>query len=56
MAEAPWNNYYGRQMSARDMSNLLGTFGIESQNVRLGDQVRKGYRSQDLWDAWHRYA
>jgi hypothetical protein len=55
MAEAPWNNYYGRQISARDMSNLLGTFGIESQNVRLGDQVRKGYRSRDLWDAWHRY-
>lgn len=55
MAEAPWNNYYGRQISARDLSNLLGTFDIESQNVRLGDQVRKGYRSQDLWDAWHRY-
>lgn len=56
MPEAPWSSYYGRQLSARDLAGLLGAFGVESQNVRIGDSVRKGYRANDLWDAWTRYA
>jgi hypothetical protein len=55
MSESPWNIYYGRQMSARDLASLLATFDVESKNVRLGSDVRKGYLAADLWDAWQRY-
>ena len=55
MAEAPWASYYGRELSARDLAGLLGQFGVESREVRIGNQHRKGYRADDLWDAWTRY-
>ena len=54
--EAPWASYYGRQFSDRDLASLLGQFGVESRTVRIGDEHRKGYRCDDLWDAWTRYA
>jgi hypothetical protein len=56
LAEAPWSSYYGRELNARDMATLLSQFGVESKNVRIGQDVRKGYYAADLWDAWQRYA
>jgi hypothetical protein len=56
IAEAPWSNYYGRQLNARDLAGLFGQFGVESREVRIGAEHRKGYRCDDLWDAWTRYA
>ena len=53
--EAPWASYYGRQFSDRDLASLLGQFGVESREVRIRDEHRKGYRAEDLWDAWMRY-
>jgi hypothetical protein len=53
--EAPWSNYYGRQLSPRDLATLLGQFDVESREVRIGPEHRKGYRAADLWDAWTRY-
>jgi Protein of unknown function (DUF3631) len=55
IAESPWASYYGRQFSARDLAGLLGQFGVESREVRIGNDHRKGYRAEDLWDAWTRY-
>jgi hypothetical protein len=54
--EAPWASYYGRPFSDRDLAGLLGQFGVESREVRIGAEHRKGYRADDLWDAWTRYA
>jgi len=55
MTEAPWNNYYGRQISARDLAGLLGQFGVDSREVRIEAEHRKGDHAADLWDAWTRY-
>jgi hypothetical protein len=54
--EAPWASYYGRPFSDRDLAGLLGQFGVESREVRIGAEHRKGYRADNLWDAWTRYA
>ena len=56
LPEAPWASYYGRQFSDRDLASLLSQFGIESREVRIKDEHRKGYRCDDFWDAWTRYA
>jgi hypothetical protein len=55
MSESPWASYYGRQITARDLASLLGQFDIEPREVRIADVHRKGYRRDDLWDAWVRY-
>jgi hypothetical protein len=55
MDEAPWGDWYGRKFSARDLAKVLRNYGAKSRDVRIGDAVAKGYRSQDLWDAWTRY-
>ena len=55
MPEAPWSSYYGRNISPRDLASLLEAFGVESKNVRIAGQVRKGYARDDLFDAWQRY-
>lgn len=34
--EAPWADYYGHALSARDLARLLRPFGIRSGNHRLG--------------------
>jgi Protein of unknown function (DUF3631) len=54
--EAPWERYYGRTFSDRDLAGLLGQFGIKSREVRIGTDHRKGYSAADLWDTWTRYA
>lgn len=62
--EAPWGNWdewHGRPLAARDLARLLGQYTtadgkpVRSRDVRIGDVNRKGYRREDLRDAWHRY-
>lgn len=53
--EAPWGDLHGKPINARGISNRLGTYGVRSKNVRIGDHVAKGYARADLWDAWQRY-
>jgi hypothetical protein len=54
--EAPWADYYGQRISDRAIAKLLRPYGIRSRDVKLDDVVRKGYRREDLHDAWQRYA
>jgi len=53
--EAPWGDYYGRPLSARDLARLLRPYGIRSRNIRVHGAVPKGYVRGDLADAWARY-
>jgi hypothetical protein len=54
--EAPWASYYGRGLDARDLSTLLSHYGIKPVNVRSkASGVVKGYKRDDLHDAWERY-
>lgn len=54
--EAPWADYYGQRVTDRDVAKLLRPYGVRSREIRLGDVTRKGYRREDLTDAWHRYS
>lgn len=53
--EAPWGNFYGRQLDARDLASLLRNYGVHPTTVRSHEQVAKGYRRDDLQRAWDRY-
>jgi hypothetical protein len=55
MDEAPWGSWYGREFEARDLASLLKPYGIHSRPVRNDDKVVKGYKRDDLYDAWQRY-
>lgn len=53
--EAPWAHLYGEGLAPRKLAQLLGDYGARSTDVRTPSGVRKGYRREDLWDAWQRY-
>jgi hypothetical protein len=53
--EAPWADWYGKELSARGLAKLLGPYGIRSKKWRAGDETQRGYLRGDLEDAWHRY-
>jgi hypothetical protein len=53
--EAPWGDWYGHPLTARELANRLRPHGITSTQVRKGDVNRHGYRRADFEDAWARY-
>lgn len=53
--EAPWADLRGKPLDARGLARRLRTYGTESKSVRVGEVARKGYRREDLHDAWSRY-
>lgn len=55
--EKPWGTFNrGRPVSPRQIGKLLEDFGIESHDIRSGEQVKKGYWLSDFEDAFARYA
>lgn len=53
--EAPWADWYGRPLNARDLAKMLKPFGVSSLDVKEGGVNKKGYRREHLYDAWNRY-
>ncbi|MGH3319489.1 MAG: DUF3631 domain-containing protein [Streptosporangiaceae bacterium] len=53
--EAPWADWYGHPLNARELAKMLKGFGVHSTKVRIGDRSVRGYRREDLHDAWLRY-
>lgn len=54
--DAPWTNYFGRQLTSSDLAKLLRDYRVKPADVREpGGPNRKGYRKDDLHDAWNRY-
>lgn len=55
--EAPWATYnHGKQLSPRQLSTRLSTYGIASKDMRFGyDGVKKGYELEQFTDAFIRY-
>jgi Protein of unknown function (DUF3631) len=47
--------WYGRELNARDLANLLKPYGITPRSVREGELVGNGYRRDQFADAWGRY-
>jgi uncharacterized protein DUF3631 len=54
--ERPWPEYRrGRPITARQVAALLRPVGISAGTVRRGATTAKGYRAEDMSDAWARY-
>lgn len=54
--ERPWPEWKaGKPLTVRQLARLLQPFGIRPRQIRIGDETRKGYRLQDLDDAFERY-
>jgi hypothetical protein len=56
MDEAPWGDLRGKPMDERGLAHRLRQYSIKSRQVRIGDNTLKGYRREDFFDAWKRYA
>jgi hypothetical protein len=56
LEEAPWSEVQGgRPLNARGLANRLRQYGVHSTDIRIDLWTGKGYRREDLWDAWARY-
>src|SRR5258708_4334738 len=55
ISEAPWGDYFGKELRARDMARLLRPYRVASVDVKIDGTNRKGYRRDHLHDAWDRY-
>lgn len=55
MEEAPWGDLKGKPIDDRRLARYLRPYSVVSRDVRLGERVLKGYRAEDLHDAWQRY-
>lgn len=56
LEEEPWGAWSdGRGLSGRDLGRLLRPFEIKSRAVRFGAEVAKGFKREQLEDAWARY-
>jgi hypothetical protein len=55
LEESPWGDLRGKPLDARGLARRLKPYDVRPEDVRLGEDVRKGYRRTDLHDAWRRY-
>ena len=54
--ESPWANWeHGRRIEARSLARLLRPFRIEPRNLRIDDQIVKGYTRDDFVEPWAIY-
>jgi hypothetical protein len=54
--ESPWGTWHnGHGLRPHDLARLLRPFAISPHQVRIGEQSKKGYRSEQLGDPWARY-
>jgi hypothetical protein len=53
--EAPWADYYGHPLNARDLARLLKPYGASPVDVKIDGVNHKGYRREHLHDTWTRY-
>lgn len=53
--EAPWDDYFGHPLNARDLARLLKPYGVSATDVKIGGATKRGYRREHLHDPWNRY-
>ena len=54
--DRPWPEFRrGKSITPRQLSKLLQPFGVHPRTVRLGEDTAKGYRLEELQDAFARY-
>jgi hypothetical protein len=55
LVESPWGDLKGKPLDSRRLARFLNPYGVQSADVWIAEITRKGYRRQDLHDAWQRY-
>lgn len=53
--EGPWSDLRGKPLNDRGLAKLLRQYEVHSRDVRVVDEVKKGYVRCDLYDPWSRY-
>lgn len=54
--DCTWGGWdHGRGLSPYSLAHLLRPFGVLPQNIRLGEQVAKGYLRKSFEECWERY-
>lgn len=53
--ESPWQELRGRPLDARGLARRLRQYEVRPTKVKVNGESLKGYRRDDLWDAWSRY-
>jgi hypothetical protein len=53
--DAPWGTWYGRGLAANDVAAMLGTYDVRPRVIRTGETTARGYRRDELYEAWSRY-
>lgn len=56
LEEAPWGDLYGKPLQARGLARMLKPYEVSSTKVKVTGKSLQGYRREDLWEAWERYA
>ncbi len=55
LVESPWGDLRGKPLEARALARLLSPYDVKPTTGRTSDGTSKGYRREDLVDAWARY-
>lgn len=55
LPESPWGDLRGKPLSDRRLAALLRPYGVSSKQIKLDNINQRGYRRDDLLDAWTRY-
>jgi hypothetical protein len=53
--EAPWGDWYGKQLTARTLAKMLRPFAIRPHVIRLASETARGYAREHFEDAFARY-
>ena len=53
--EAPWADYFGRPLNARDLAKILRPYQVKACDVKIDGTTRRGYRREHLHEAWRCY-
>jgi len=56
LEEAPWGDLYGKPLQPRQLARMLKQYEVKSTKVKVEGRSLQGYRREDLWEAWERYA
>ncbi len=52
---SPWADIKGKPLDARSLAFRLSKYDVRSTTIRIADRIGKGYKREDLIDAWTRY-
>lgn len=55
LEEAPWGDLRGKPLDSRGLARMLRKYDVTPRVVRVGEVTPRGYRREDLHDAWSRY-